>query len=162
MPSDPEGGGLRGSQADACAMLKEERAPSLAQFLVRWLVVEDFKVADGAPVSQDVEKAHKFVMKTPRSGQNQGQECRVMILYVISTIRATLHLVHCSRLVSFTQCNTGTLSGCHGAEGSAQETAFRPHTRPSPNSNGRLCGPGLVDGEPTTPRRTLEPAWTVS
>ena len=23
-------------------------------------------------------------------------------------------------------------------------------------------GPGLVDGEPTTPRRSLEPAWTVS
>ena len=80
MPSDPEGGGLRGSQTDACAMLEKERAPSLAQFLVRWLVVEDFKVADGAPVSQDVEKAHKFIMKTPRSGQNQWQECHVMML----------------------------------------------------------------------------------
>ena len=85
MPSDPEGGGLRGSQADACAMLEKESAPSLAQFLMRRLVVEDFKVADGAPVSQDVEKAHnnkahKFIMKTPRSGQNQGQECHVMML----------------------------------------------------------------------------------
>ena len=80
MPSDPEDCGLCGSQADACAMLEEERAPSLAQFLVRWLVVEDLKVADGAPVSQDVEETHKFIVKTPRSGQNHGQECRVMML----------------------------------------------------------------------------------
>ena len=80
MPSDPEGGGLRGSQADALAMLEEERAPSMAHFLVRWLVVEELKVADGAPVSQDVEKTHEFIMKTPRSGQNQGRECHVMML----------------------------------------------------------------------------------
>ena len=50
-------------------MLEGERAPSLAQFLMRRLVVEDGKVADGAPVSQDVEETHKFVVETPRSVQ---------------------------------------------------------------------------------------------
>ena len=80
MPSDPDGGGLCGSQADACAMLEEERAPSLAQVFVRRLVVEDLEGADSASMSQDVEETHKFVVETPRSGQNQGQECRVTIL----------------------------------------------------------------------------------
>ena len=93
MPSDPDGGSLCSGQADACAML-EERAQSLAQVFMRRLIVEDLEVADGTPVSQDVEETHKFIVETPRSGQNQGQECRVMILYVISTICATLHLVH--------------------------------------------------------------------
>ena len=89
MPSDPDGGSLCSGQADAGAMLEEERAPSLAQVFVRRLIVEDLEVVDGTPVSQDVEETHKFVVETPRSGQNQGQECSVMILYVISTIRAT-------------------------------------------------------------------------
>ena len=80
MPTDPDGGSLSSGQADAGAMLEEERAPSLAQVFVRRLVVEDLEIADGTPVSQDVEETHKFIVETPRSGQNQGQECRVMIL----------------------------------------------------------------------------------
>ena len=73
-------------------MLEEERAPSLAQFLMRRLVVEDLEVAKGAPVSRDVEETRKFVMESSRSGQNQGQESRVTILYVVWTIGAALHL----------------------------------------------------------------------
>ena len=80
MSAYPDSSGLCGCKANACAMLEEERAPSLAQFFMRRLVVEDLEVADGAPVSQDVEKTHKFVMDSPRSGQNQGQESRVTIL----------------------------------------------------------------------------------
>ena len=58
-----------------------------------------------------------------------------------------------SLLVSFTQWDTVTLSGCHSAYDKAKEAAFRSHLQ---------CGPGLVNGKPTTPRRSLDPAWTVS
>ena len=80
MSAYPDSSSLCGSKANACAMLEEERAPSLAQFLMRRLVVEDFEEADGAPVSQDVEETHKFVMKSARCGQDQGQESHVAML----------------------------------------------------------------------------------
>ena len=51
--------------------------------------------------------------------------------------------------------NTSTLGGCHGADGNTKGAAFRPHLQPSSNSpSGWQYGPGIVDGEPTTSRRT--------
>ena len=42
MPTDPDGGSLSSGQADAGAMLEEERAPSLAQVFVRRLMIPPF------------------------------------------------------------------------------------------------------------------------
>ena len=94
MPSDPDGGSLCSGQADAGAMLEEERAPSLAQFLVRRLVVEGVEEADDTPVSQDVEETHKFATEAARCRHNQGQESLVAITELIWTIGTALHFRH--------------------------------------------------------------------
>ena len=51
-----KGRGLGASEADACAMLKEERAATLTQFLVTRLVMQGGEEADGTLLSQDVEE----------------------------------------------------------------------------------------------------------
>ena len=60
-----KGRGLGASEADACAMLKEERAATLTQFLVTRLVMQGGEEADGTLVSQDVQKTREFAGGTP-------------------------------------------------------------------------------------------------
>ena len=63
-----KGRGLGASEADACAMLKEERAATLTQFLVTRLVMQGGEEADGRGdgtlVSQ--EKTREFGVEAAR------------------------------------------------------------------------------------------------
>ena len=58
-----KGRGLGASETDACAMLKEERAATLTQFLVTRLVMQGGEEADGPLVSQDVQETRKFAVE---------------------------------------------------------------------------------------------------
>jgi hypothetical protein len=54
---------LGASEADACAMLKEERAATLTQFLITRLVLQGGEEADGTLVSQDVQETREFAVE---------------------------------------------------------------------------------------------------
>ena len=61
-----KGRSLSASEANACAVLKEERAATLTQFLVARLIMQGGEEADGTLVSQDVKKTHEFAVEAAR------------------------------------------------------------------------------------------------
>jgi hypothetical protein len=75
-----KGRGLGASEADACALLKEERAATLTQLLVARLVMQGGEEADGPLVSQDVQETHKFAVEAAGCRHNQREKGPVIIL----------------------------------------------------------------------------------
>ena len=85
---------LCASEANSCAMLKEERATTLTQFLVTRLVIQGGEEADGALVSQDVKKTHEFTVETARCRHNQREKGLVVVTEVIWTVFIALRFRH--------------------------------------------------------------------
>jgi hypothetical protein len=85
---------LGASEADACAMLKEERAATLTQFLVTRLVVQGGEEADGTLVSQDVQKTREFAVEAARCRHNQREKGPVVVTEVIWTVCVALRFRH--------------------------------------------------------------------
>jgi len=85
---------LGASEADACAMLKEERAATLTQFLVTRLVMQGGEEADGTLVSQDVQKTHEFAVEAARCRHNQREKGLVVVTEVIWTVFVALRFRH--------------------------------------------------------------------
>jgi hypothetical protein len=69
-----KGRGLGASEADACTMLKEERAATLTQFLVTRLVMQGGKEADGTLVSQEVKETREFAVEAAGCRHNQREK----------------------------------------------------------------------------------------
>ena len=89
-----KGRGLGASEADACAMLKEERAATLTQFLVTRLVMQGGEEADGPLVSQDVQETHKFAVEAAGCRHNQREKGLVVVTEVIRTVCVAMHFRH--------------------------------------------------------------------
>ena len=89
-----KGRGLGASEADACAMLKEERAATLTQFLVTRLVMQGGEEADGTLVSQDVQKTREFAVEAARCRHNQREKGLVVVTEVIWTVFIALRFRH--------------------------------------------------------------------
>jgi len=86
--------GLGASEANACAMLKEERAATLTQFLVTRLVMQGGEEADGPLVSQDVQETHEFAVEAARCRHNQREKGLVVVTEVIWTEFVALRFRH--------------------------------------------------------------------
>ena len=89
-----KGRGLGASEADACAMLKEERAATLTQFLVTGLVLQGGEEADGPLVSQDVQETNKFAVEAVGCRHNQREKGLVVVTEVIRTVCVAMRLRH--------------------------------------------------------------------
>ena len=89
-----KGRGLGASEADACAMLKEERAATLTQFLVTRLVMQGGKEADGTLVSQEVKETREFAVEAAGCRHNQREKGLVVMTEVIRTVCVALRLRH--------------------------------------------------------------------
>ena len=75
-------------------MLKEERAATLTQFLVTRLVMQGGEEADGALVSQDVQKTHEFAVEAAGCRHNQREKGLVVVTEVIWTVFVALRFSH--------------------------------------------------------------------
>jgi len=71
--------------------------------------------------------------------------------------RRAFFLIYCLLEFAVVQCIT---RGC--GDHSLLTTAAILQWLDPRSPSGWQCGPGLVDGAPTTPRRSLEPAWTAA
>ena len=89
-----KGRGLGASEADACAMLKEERAATLTQFLVTRLVMQGGEEADGTLVSQDVQKTREFAVEAAGCRHNQREKGLVVVTEVIWTVCVAVRFRH--------------------------------------------------------------------
>ena len=76
------------SEADACAVLEEERAATLTHFLVARLVLQGGEEADCALVSQKVEETREITVESARCRHNQREdkESLVMVTEVVWTV----------------------------------------------------------------------------
>ena len=86
--------GLSASEANAGAVLIEERAATLTQFLIAGLVLQSGEEADGPLVSQEVQETHKFAVKATGCRHNQGEKGLVVMTEVVRTICVALRLRH--------------------------------------------------------------------
>ena len=68
------GHGLGASEADACAVLEEERAATLTHFLLAGLVLQSGEEANGPLVSQEVQEAHKLERRRPDVDITKGRK----------------------------------------------------------------------------------------
>jgi hypothetical protein len=89
-----EGRGLGASEADACAMLKEERAATLTQCLVTRLVMQGGEEADGTLVSQDVQETREFAVEAAGCRHNQREKGLVVAREVIRTVCVAMRFRH--------------------------------------------------------------------
>jgi hypothetical protein len=89
-----KGRGVGTSESDAGAMLKEERAAALKQFLVTRLVLQGGEEADGPLVSQDVQETHKFAVEAAGCRHNQREKGLVVVTEVVRTACVALRLRH--------------------------------------------------------------------
>ena len=124
------------SEADAGAMLKEERAATLTQFLVTGLVLQGGEEADGPLVSQDVQETHKFAVEAVGCRHNQREKGLVVVTEVVRTVCVALRLRH-SRATSMMR--------------SGFPATFKPLISKSPRRWPRLVGTRL-------PRLVRKPA----
>ena len=86
--------GLSAGKANAGAVVIEERAATLTQFLLAGLVLQSGEEADGPLVSQEVQEAHKFAVKATGCRHNQGEKGLVVMTEVVRTICVALRLRH--------------------------------------------------------------------
>ena len=85
---------MSASEANASAVLKEERAATLTQFLVARLIMQGGEEADGTLVSQDVKKTHEFAVEAARCRHNQREKGLVVVTEVIWTVFVALRFRH--------------------------------------------------------------------
>jgi hypothetical protein len=85
---------LSASEANVGAVLKQERAATLTQFLVTRLIMQGGEEADGTLVSQDVKKTHEFAVQAARCRHNQREKGLVVVTEVIWTVFIALRFRH--------------------------------------------------------------------
>ena len=86
--------GLSAGEANAGAVLIEESAATLTQFLLAGLILQSGEEANGPLVSQEVQEAHKFAVEAAGCRHNQGEKGLVVMTEVVRAISVALRLRH--------------------------------------------------------------------
>jgi hypothetical protein len=85
------------SKADEGTMLKKEGTTTLTQFRMTRFITKWLEELEGqsTSISQKIEEAHEFTIKTARHWHNQRQKGFVLIMQVVLTVAVAHNLLHC-------------------------------------------------------------------